>query len=83
LGAASPVVLESPCHRIALDALTPKRAAAWRHDAPSAMAPITRLRRSIDSDLLMLASLLAGTLLESDPKPLGNPHLNQSDRNRL
>jgi hypothetical protein len=33
LGLASPTSFESACQRIALDALTPNRAAAWRHDA--------------------------------------------------
>jgi len=32
---------------------TPNRAAASRHDAPAAIAPNTRSRRSIDSTLLI------------------------------
>jgi hypothetical protein len=35
--------------RIALEALTPKRAAAARQDAPAAIAATTRSRRSTDS----------------------------------
>src|SRR3954469_810566 len=53
LGRASPPARRIPCHRMALDALTPNRAAAWRHDRPSSMAAKTRERRSKDSDLGM------------------------------
>ena len=45
-------------HRIALDALTPNRCAAARHDDPPSIAPTTRLRRSTDKDLAMRASPL-------------------------
>ena len=45
-------------HRIALDALTPNRWAAARHDNPLSIAPTTRLRRSTDKDLAMHASPL-------------------------
>jgi hypothetical protein len=53
----------SPCRRakllqrMALEALTPKRTAAWRHDIPSSIAATTRSRKSTDSALLMHASL--------------------------
>jgi hypothetical protein len=43
-------------HRIALDALTPNRCAAARHDDPHLIAPTARLRRSMDKDLAMRAS---------------------------
>ncbi len=45
--------------RIAFEALTPKWAAAARHDAPEATAATTRFRRSTDSAFDMLTSLLA------------------------
>ncbi|ATR19283.1 hypothetical protein CTJ15_02670 (plasmid) [Roseomonas sp. FDAARGOS_362] len=55
--------------RIALDALTPKRAAAARQDAPAAIAATTRSRRSTDSAFDMpLASLARDT--ESPPANL-------------
>src|SRR5664280_1495345 len=40
--------------RIALDALTPKCAAAWRHDIPPPIAANTRRRRSIESAMACL-----------------------------
>src|SRR3954467_957388 len=49
LGRASPPDRRIPCQRIALEALTPNRAAAWRHDRPASMAARTRERRSKDS----------------------------------
>jgi hypothetical protein len=55
LGIASPATLDSACQRIALEALTPNRAAACRHDEPSSTAAITRLRRSTDNALAMHA----------------------------
>jgi hypothetical protein len=57
LGLASPASLDRPCQRIALEALTPNRAAAWRHDAPPSTAAITRLRRSTDNALVMHVGL--------------------------
>ena len=48
-----------PAQRIALAALTPKRAAAARQDAPTATAPTTRSRRSTDNAFDMPASLPA------------------------
>lgn len=45
--------------RTALEALTPKRVAAARHDAPEATAATTRSRRSTDSAFDMLTGLLA------------------------
>jgi len=58
------------CQRIALDALTPNRSAAWRHDMPWAVASTTRRRRSVES--CMLASF-TNMQLESDSTNLGNP----------
>src|SRR5579863_8466368 len=52
-GRASPCSRTRLRQRIALDALTPKCAAAWRHDMPPAIAARTRLRRSIDSACAM------------------------------
>jgi hypothetical protein len=43
---------------IALEALTPNRCAAARHDDPPSIASTTRLRRSTDKDLAMHASPL-------------------------
>jgi hypothetical protein len=43
---------------MALDTLTPKRAAAARRDAPSSTARITRMRKSSDSETPMHAGLL-------------------------
>ncbi|CAM3272199.1 hypothetical protein SPAN111604_14200 [Sphingomonas antarctica] len=73
LGVASPTSFESACQRIPLDALTPNRAAAWRHDAPASIAAITRRRRSIDSALAIHPGLPAGMKLESDRHRFGNP----------
>jgi len=42
LGRASPPARRIPCQRMALDALTPNRAAAWRQDKPASMADRTR-----------------------------------------
>src|SRR5215203_2993835 len=53
LGRASPPARRIPRQRMALEALTPNRAAAWRHDRPSSMAARTRERRSKDSALGM------------------------------
>jgi hypothetical protein len=58
-GATEPASRTSAAQRIALDALTPKRAAAARHDAPAATAATTRSRRSTDSAFDMPTSLLA------------------------
>ena len=58
LGLISPSRRSRARYRIALDALTPNRWAAARHDNPPSIAPMTRLRRSTDKDLAMLASLL-------------------------
>ena len=52
-GQASPPARRSAWQRIALDALTPNRAAAWRHDSPASTVARTRERRSKDSDLGM------------------------------
>jgi hypothetical protein len=52
---------------MALDALTPNRAAAARHEAPAATARTTRSRRSTDSAFDMPASLPTGRQLESHP----------------
>ena len=72
LGAASPSLRKRACQRIALEALTPNRAAAWRHDAPSSIAAITRLRRSIDSALAMHARPPSPACsLNHIPTPLG------------
>jgi hypothetical protein len=57
--------------RIALEALTPNRAAATRQDAPAATAATTRSRRSTDSALDMPVGLLADRQLESDPARVG------------
>src|SRR5271169_4696622 len=58
LGLTSPSRRSMARHRIALEALTPNRCAAARHDNPPSIAPTTRLRRSTDKDLAMHASLL-------------------------
>jgi hypothetical protein len=50
---------------MALDALTPNRAAAARHEAPAATARTTRSRRSTDSALDIPAGLPTGRQLES------------------
>src|SRR4051812_39400123 len=79
LGRASPPARRRACQRIALDALTPNRAAAWRHDRPSSMAARTRERRSKDSALGMEAGLLASLCPESDQPLFVKPNrLNQS-----
>ncbi len=57
LGATEPVVRSSAHQRIALDALTPNRAAAARHDDPAATASTTLSRRSTDSALDMPVGL--------------------------
>ena len=69
--------------RIALDALTPNRSAAARHDNPPAIAPTTRRRRSTDKALAMQASLLAGIQHESEPSRFGNPPRFNQTRKRL
>src|SRR3954453_2352731 len=56
-GRGSPPARRIPCQRMALDALTPNRAAAWRHDRPSSMAARTRERRPKESALGMSAGL--------------------------
>jgi len=43
---------------MALDALTPNRSAAWRHDIPPFIAVMTRRRRSNDKALAMHAGPL-------------------------
>src|SRR5215217_2848442 len=53
LGRASPPARRIACQRMALDALTPNRAAACRHDRPASMAARTRERGSKDSALGM------------------------------
>jgi hypothetical protein len=58
-GATEPAFRASATQRIALEALTPKRAAAARHDAPEATAATTRSRRSTESAFDMLTGLLA------------------------
>jgi hypothetical protein len=71
-------------HRIALDALTPNRCAAARHDNPPSIAPTTRLRRSTDKDLAMHASpLFAGQKHESESSRFANPPTIQSGRKML
>src|SRR5580704_3339840 len=55
---ASPVSRSKAHQRIALEALTPNRAAASRRDMPSLTAAITRSRRSIERALAMHAGLL-------------------------
>jgi len=73
LGRASPVSRSRWRQRIALDALTAKRAAASRQDIPPAIDDSTRLRRSVDSALAMSAGLpIPGRQLESDQLHLGN-----------
>src|SRR5215210_7165018 len=57
LGRASPPARRIPCQRMALEALTPNRAAAWRHDRPASMAARTRERRSKESALGIQAGL--------------------------
>src|ERR1700733_9163263 len=58
LGLISPSRCSRARHRIALDAPTPNRGAAARHDNPPSIASTTRRRRSTDKDLAMHASLL-------------------------
>ena len=55
-GATEPASRAIAAQRIALEALTPKRAAAARRDAPAATAATTLSRRSTDSALDMPAS---------------------------
>jgi hypothetical protein len=57
LGATAPVSRASARQRIALDALTPKRAAARRHDIPPSTAAITRSRKSADGAFAMPVGL--------------------------
>ncbi len=57
-GSNVPVVRYCWHQRIALDALTPKRSPARRHDIASIIASITRRRRSTVSALAMHAGLL-------------------------
>jgi hypothetical protein len=63
----SPCLRTSARQRIALDALTPNRNAAWRHDIPPSIAATTRSRKSTDSALLMHAGLLTSMQFESEP----------------
>src|SRR4051794_29294290 len=73
LGRASPCVRSKARQRIALDALTPNRSAAWRQDNPVPIAASTRVRRSSDSAFDMPAGLHpAGSLNHSSPD-LGIP----------
>src|SRR5690349_8750047 len=58
-GATEPASRASAAQRIALAALTPKRAAAARQEAPAATAATTRSRRSTDSAFDMPTCLLA------------------------
>src|SRR5215203_1001258 len=73
LGRASPPARRIACQRMTLDALTPNRAAAWRHDRPSSMAARTRDRTSKDSALGMQVGLPASLCPESDQPRLENP----------
>jgi hypothetical protein len=83
-GARSPARRASACHRIALEALTPNRVAACRHDAPSSIARTTRLRRSTDSALVMHAGLLAtARILNQIAAPLGIPCESFSSKHAL
>ena len=59
--------------RIALDALTPKCAATWRHDIPPPIADNTRRRRSIESAMAIPAASRSGRQLESESTRFGNP----------
>ncbi len=56
-GEALPRRRRNAFQRIALAALTLKRDAAWRHEAPPSIAASTRLRRSGDRDLAIAAGL--------------------------
>jgi hypothetical protein len=57
LGVTERVLRSNAYQRTALAALTPKRAAAARQDAPAALATTTRSRKSTDSALDMPVSL--------------------------
>ena len=72
-GRMSPVARTRDVHRIALEMLTPKRAAAWRRDSPASTTANTRLRRSTDSGFVMPAGLLTSRHLESDSRSRVNP----------
>jgi hypothetical protein len=72
-GAADPRCSKRCRQRIALDTLTPNRAAAARHDRPSSTAAKTRSRKSIDKARPIPADLLIGNQDESENNALGNP----------
>ena len=69
----SPVARTRDVQRIALEMLTPNRAAAWRRESPASTAATARLRRSTDSGF-MPTGLLTSSHLESDSRPRVNPH---------
>jgi len=73
LARASPLSRHARSHRIALEALTPNRAAAACRDAPASTAPITRLRKSLDRYMTMQAGLRSSPHLESRIRDPGNP----------
>jgi hypothetical protein len=72
-GLASPCARSSARHRLTLAALTPKRAAAPRPEAPCATALKTRLRRSKERDWAISAGPQPGQKLESLQCRFGNP----------
>jgi hypothetical protein len=82
-GRASPCRRRRAFQRIALDTLTPKRAAAARHDIPPSTAANTRVLRSIDSAFAMPAGLHSGRQFESDHRRVGESSANLSARKPL
>ena len=72
-GRMSPVFRTRDVQRIALEMLTPKRAAACRRDRPPSTAATTRLRRSTDKAVVMAASLLTSSHLVPTRAALGIP----------
>src|SRR6476659_4566483 len=79
-GVASPCTRSIVRQRTALEALTPKRIAACRHDRPDDIAANTRVRRSRERDFGMSAGLHPGRQLESLNPRFVNPPPIQSER---
>ena len=70
-GATEPTCRCRAHQRIALDAPTPNRSAAARHEAPAAIAATTRSRRSTDNAFDMPVGPPPDRKLESDPLRVG------------
>ena len=74
LARTSPGVFQLRAQRIALDTLTPKRAAACRREAPASTASTTRTRRSSERLFPIHTGLLHSSQhVESEIDRFGNP----------